>query len=378
MTGPAASVEPRGPMRILLLSRYGRLGASTRMRSLQFVPYLSANGCEVVHAPLLDDEYLHGRYRGRVHYGRVLRAYIGRARTVLSAPRYDLVWAEKELLPWLPAVIELGLLPKRVPVVVDYDDAIFHRYDEHQSPLVRRILGRKIDAIMRRATVVVAGNDYLAGRARGAGCRRVEVVPTVVDLTRYSVKPASSDGPATVGWIGSPATAGYLQMVAPALRSLGTSSAIRYKAIGARPDQVAGTPFEAVAWSEDGETEQLRSLDIGIMPLPDEPWERGKCGYKLVQYMATGLPVVASPVGVNRELVDSGVNGFLAESEAGWATAVETLAGDSELRRRMGMAGRARVEAGYSVQVQAPRLLRLFKELSRRSGHAPQPYPAAG
>src|SRR5690606_9194210 len=110
----------------------------------------------------------------------------------------------------------------------------------------------------------------------------------------------------TFGWIGSPVTADYLRILAPVLHKLAETRSIRCIAVGARPDQVVGTPFEAVPWSEDAEVDLVRGFDVGVMPLPDEPWERGKCGYKLIQYMACGLPVVASAVGVNREIVIPG------------------------------------------------------------------------
>jgi hypothetical protein len=134
-------------------------------------------------------------------------------------------------------------------------------------------------------------------------------------------------------------------------------------AIGARSDQVAGGPFVAQPWSEADEARLLRGIDIGIMPLPDEPWTRGKCGYKLIQYMASGLPVVASPVGVNRDLVRHGENGFIASSESEWEEALARLSADPDLCRRMGLAGRRRVEAEFSLEIQAPRLERLLRSV---------------
>jgi len=125
---------------------------------------------------------------------------------------------------------------------------------------------------------------------------------------------------------------------------------------------MAQAPFEAVAWSEEGEVDALRAFDIGVMPLPDTPWERGKCGYKLIQYMAVGLPVVASPVGVNTKIVQEGVNGFLAADDAAWAQALRTLAADAEMRGKFGAAGRRLVEEQYTLQVQAPRLAGLIRE----------------
>jgi glycosyltransferase involved in cell wall biosynthesis len=212
---------------------------------------------------------------------------------------------------------------------------------------------------------VVAGNPYLAARAKAAGARRVEIVPTVIDLDRYPIRPAARSGPLTVGWIGTPNTMEYLEGLKPVLRALAREVPMRVAAIGARPDQMQGEPFEAVPWSEDGEVDALRTFDIGVMPLPDTPWERGKCGYKLIQYMALGLPVVASPVGVNTEIVQEGVNGFLAADDETWKRALGALAGDGAMRQAFGQAGRQLVEQHYTLQVQAPRLARLITETVR-------------
>lgn len=356
-------------MRLLMLPRYGALGASSRLRTLQYLPALRAAGWQVDVAPLLDDGYVTDLYVGKVSTWRVVRRYLQRLRRLVSSRHYDLVWVEKELFPWLPGLLDLMLIPKRTVLVADYDDAVFHRYDEHRSGLVRHVLGHKIDAVMRRADVVTAGNDYLAHRARDAGCRRVEWLPTVIDLERYAAgKLFKADGPLVVGWIGSPSTVGYLQAVAPALTELTRSYPLRCVAIGARPDQLVGTPFEAWVWTEDTEVALLHQLDIGIMPLPDAPWERGKCGYKLVQYMACTLPVVASPVGVNRDIVRVDENGFLATNTGEWISTLKALIDDAALRTRMGEAGRRQVEQVYCLQVQASRLAKIFQDAVSGSG----------
>lgn len=355
-------------MRMLMLPRYGRLGASSRVRMYQYLPGLRAAGIEIDASPLFDDDYVRALYAQQRPIGSILSGYTRRLARLLRGGEYDAVWIEKELLPWLPAAIERLLWPRSV-VVVDYDDAVFHRYDMHPSGLVRAELGRKIDAVMRRADLVTAGNGYLAARAFGAGCTRVERLPTVVDLSRYPPGPSPSSRESdlvTIGWIGSPATAEYLGMVAPALQQLARTHAIRCVAVGARPDQVDGTSFEAVPWTEVSEAAQVADFDIGLMPLPDEPWERGKCGYKLIQYMACGLPVVASPVGVNPEIVSNGVNGELATSTEEWVAALSRLIENPELRVRQGTQGRQRVQAWYSLQAQTPRLVSMLHDAAAR------------
>lgn len=350
-------------MRILALTKYDLLGASSRMRTYQYVSRLRQAGASVDLSPLLGDDYVSGLYSGRTAFGAVIKGYAHRIGAMLGAGRYDVVWIEKEVLPWLPFSVERLLLDRGGRIVVDYDDALFHRYDQHENPVVRAVLGKKIDRVMKRADLVLAGNEYLAKHARHAGASRVEWLPTVVDTDRYAgVRPKARENsdPIVVGWIGSPSTASYLRMVAEPFSNLTEGGFIKCIAIGANDSQLEGTPFGAVAWSESGEVELLKSLDVGIMPLPDAPWERGKCGYKLIQYMACGLPVVASPVGVNVDLVQTGSNGFLAGNSTEWHHAVLTLARSPYLREAMGLAGRNIVDSTYSLQVQAPRLYELL------------------
>ena len=356
-------------MRLLALPRFGRLGASSRLRTFQYLPWLEREGIHPVHQELLGDSYVQALYRHEQAPGAVLGGYLRRLKALLGAGRFDVVFLEKEALPWVPAAIEIALLPKNVPMIVDLDDALFHRYDCHPNRLVRRMLGSKIDSVMRHCSAATVGNNYLRDRASAAGCRRVEVLPTVVDLDRYGSELRShlEDRHVVVGWIGSPATAHYLREVVEPLRRLCARYPLRCVAVGANRDQVQGTPFEAIPWEESTEVELLRSLDIGIMPLRDGPWERGKCGYKLIQYMACGVPAVASPVGANRDIVSDGDNGFLAGTEAQWCEALERLIVDPSLRARMGLAGRRTVERTYCLQVQAPRLADIVRSVAGRS-----------
>ncbi len=357
-------------LRVLLLSRYGARGASSRVRSFQYLPSLRAEGIDVTPAPLFDDGYLERIYAGRrPAWGSIAAAYGARVRRLLGGRRYDVVWVEKELFPWLPARADLALARRARALVVDYDDAIFHRYDAHPRGWVRRLFGRKIDRVMAAADLVVVGNDYLGDRARSAGARRIEILPTVVDTARYVPAPSGRDG-FTVGWIGTPRTSRYLAAVAPAL----AAAKVRVLLVGAAEDALAELDVERRPWTEDAEVELLQSIDAGIMPLPDEPFERGKCGYKLIQYMACGKPVVATPVGVNREIVADGANGFLAESEGEWRGALERLAGDADLRAELGANGRRLVEERYSLAATRARLAALLREAA---GFRPAPAVAA-
>ena len=354
-------------MKVLLLSKYSRLGASSRLRSYQYLPFLEARGIQVTVAPLFGDDYLDGLYEGNPLLTIVLRAYIRRLVFMLRARRFDeidVVWMEKEMLPWLPAWFELSLLKRGIPLVVDYDDAVFHRYDQHRSIAVRTVMRHKIDVIMHRAAIVIVGNDYLAVRARRAGAVRVEYLPTVVNLQRYAAPPLVTQNPVTIGWIGTPWTMRYLSLIAPVIIEMAATGLARFVAVGPNTEKLAGLPMEVRPWSEESEVSELQQFDIGIMPLPDESFERGKCGYKLIQYMACGKPVVASPIGANTGIVHDGVEGFFASDLSQWREALQLLCAEATLRQRMGAAGRARVEAKYSLQIAAPRLEALLRSVA--------------
>lgn len=361
-------------MSVVYFTKYTRAGASSRYRSFQYLPALEAAGVGYSVSPLFDDAYLAHKYaHGRAHRTAVLRAFARRLWAALAVPRASVVVVEYELLPYFPALLERWLAWRGCRMVVDYDDALFHQYDEHRNKWVRRLLGRKIATAMRLAHTVVAGNAYLADYARRAGAPRVEVIPTVIDLARYRAKDAASPSELfTIGWIGSPSTARYLRDIAPALAEVCRDGRARVRLVGSGPIELPGVPVEVIPWREDAEVDEIRRFDVGIMPLPDEPWARGKCGFKLIQYMACGLPVVASPVGVNAEIVEAETSGFLATTQREWVNALERLRAEPDLRQRMGEAGRRRVEARYCLGVTAPRVLALLRSVSGRGGqHAP-------
>ena len=351
--------------RALFLTKYDRSGASSRYRSFQYLPAYERAGIECAVSPLFDDTYLSNKYRlGQGKLIDVVRALVRRLRAIARARRFDVVVVEYELLAYFPALFErlLKLLGSRV--IVDYDDALFHQYDQHPRALVRQLLGEKIGTVMRSSDLVVVGNRYLAAYAESAGANRVEVVPTVVDLMRY---PATEREPRpheqVVGWIGSPSTAKYLQRIAPALQQVCGATGATLRLIGSGPIQLPGVEPEIIQWKESEEVARMTSCDLGIMPLPDEAWARGKCGFKLIQYMACGLPVVASPVGVNREIVEHGVNGFLAETFDEWVVALRALLSNPALRESMGAAGRRKVEREFCLQVTAPRMVNLVQSV---------------
>ncbi len=362
-SGADSRLHSKG-MNVLVLTKYDTLAASARLRFAAYAPYLSERGIHLTLSPLFNNAYLRAKFAsGRPPILPVVRGFMERIKQLLTLKNWDLVLLQYEIFPYLPAGVESILASSKVPYVVDYDDAIFHMYDDHSSWFVRSLLSDKIGKVMTGARAVIAGSQYLADYAQRYSSN-VHLVPTVVDLERYRVKDWENrgDGPFTVGWIGSPSTAPYLNLIREALTQLGRRLPTRLLVIGASIDEIEGVRVETHPWSEATEVELLLQCDVGVMPLPDEKWARGKCAFKLIQYMACGLPVVASPVGENKVLVKQGRSGFLAQEPKEWSTAFDTLWKDIALRAQLGVKGRQQIEERYSLQFQSTRLLHILKD----------------
>jgi glycosyltransferase involved in cell wall biosynthesis len=347
-------------MKILFLTRYDSKGASSRYRFLQYIPYLETAGFECIVSPLFDNKYLNNLYNCKQNNLLNLFAYIIRRLSILvTTNKFDVLVLEKEVIPFAPAFLERILNMLGIAYVVDYDDAIFHQYDCHTNPIVRTILRKKIAVVMRNARLVIAGNNYIAKYAQQAGAKQVEIIPTVIDISKYSLRESKKNDVFKIVWIGSPSTYQYVEAIMPALAQIcGGNSKLLLIGIGNR--KINQSWIEVSSWSEASEIKDIQSADVGIMPLPDTAWARGKCGFKLIQYMACGLPVLASPIGVNTEIVEHGKNGFLASNLEDWIRFLTQLRDDKILRTNMGNYGRNKVENNYCLQVTAPRLVELF------------------
>ena len=329
---------------------------------LQYLPALNAAGFDVHVQSLFDDQQLANRYqRGSYGLATITSCYKNRVLALLKRRQYDLVWIEKEALPWWPFWSE-KLLLSGTPYVLDFDDAVFHHYDRHRLAAIRLFYGKRIDKLMAGAALVVCGNDYLAERARHAGASLVQVLPTVIDLDRYRMTERVKGSQPRIVWIGSPSTVKYLDLLREPLQALAQTTPFVFRVIGG-DFSLPGVQTECLPWTESTEITDLMACDIGVMPLQDTPWERGKCGYKLIQYMACGLPVIASPVGVNAAIVDDGHNGYLARDASQWIDSFSRLLSDEQTSQTMGQMGRVKVEKQYCLQVTAPRLVQWFRNL---------------
>ena len=341
--------------RVLGLSLYGPQAASNRVRLTQFQPDLAAAGIDLQIQSLLDNAYLQRRFSGRrPSLPALLAAYGRRIQALRQADRFDLAIVHCELLPFLPGWLERQLL--QIPFIYDCDDAFFLKYRSGRLRLLQPLLGAKADRLMAAAVAITAGNTALAAHARRFNSN-VPVLPSVVDTAQF--RPAAhppaerSAAPFTVGWIGSPSTAPYLQLLIEPLQQLARDRPVRLLVVGGPAPAIAGVEVIAQPWCLEQEVPLIQQFDVGVMPLPDTPWTRGKCAYKLIQCMACGIPVVASRVGANVEAVPAEC-GLLVESPGEWLAAFRQVAAEPELRQRMGTAARHWVEQRYSLRSALP------------------------
>jgi len=336
-----------------------------RYRIEQWAPYLRREQIELVWSPFADEGLSRtlklGGHLGRKSRG-VLRALAARLREARRAREYDLVYIHREAALLGPALAERLLARAGMPWVFDFDDAVWMRYLSPANSYFSYLrFPGKTAYLCGRARHVMAGNAYLRDYARRFN-PAVTVIPSTIDTVRYQPRPPRAAATPVVGWTGSYSTEPYLEIVRPALERLRRRREFRMVVVGASPSfRAAGVEVEHRDWRSATEPEDLADLDVGLMPLPDADWERGKCGLKALQYMALGIPVVVSPVGVNAEIVGDGPSGLLARTSAEWEDALERLLADADLRRRMGRAGRATVERAYSAAVVAPRVAEIFR-----------------
>lgn len=340
-----------------------------RFRIEQWEPRLRDAGIALSFAPFEDQEFHAVLYRS----GSVARkarlfghALVRRLALLRTVPDYDAVYIFREAALLGPPVLERWIARAGVPIVFDFDDAVFVRYVSPVNGYLSWLkFPGKTAAISRWASHVMAGNEYLASYARRVS-RQVTVVPTTIDTSKYRVTTRTPTVPPVIGWSGSYSTVQHLDELSRVLPELARREPFRLRVIGAPAYRLAGVDVESLPWRSATETVDLDAIDVGVMPLPDDPWSRGKCGLKALQYMALGKPTICSPVGVNAEIIEDGVNGFLAGSEREWLEKLRSLLRSPDLCRRIGLSGRATVERRYSAAVQAPTVAHIFESVSIR------------
>lgn len=340
-------------IRVQCFALYGPLAASTRYRLEQYAPGLRSFGIELQVAYLLGNDYLSRRFSEKKTPALgLLRSGIARLAELAVLHKCDAAIVHCELLPLVPGWLERTLLQK--PYLYDFDDAFYLRYQRGKLAALKPLLGNKFAQFIKGASAVTAGNGELA-RYAGQFNRRTKILPTVVDITHHVPNRKHKSNIFTVGWIGSPSTAPFLEQIVGSLVRLANEGPVRLVVVGGRPPVVSGAEVISLPWSEKTEIELINSFDVGVMPLPDNEWSRGKCAFKLIQYMACGVPVIGSAVGANNEVVTPDC-GYLASNDDDWLHALRAFRDNPSERTHAGEAGRQRVAENYSLQIALPQM----------------------
>jgi glycosyltransferase involved in cell wall biosynthesis len=339
-----------------------------RFRFEQYLPWLEEQGFRCTLSYLVepeDDRYLYKPGSFLRKLGFVRRSIAKRRADVARSKDFDIIFVCREALMTRSTVFEKAFSKGRARVVYDFDDSIWlsnvsdanRRWSWVKDP-------GKTARIIAMADMVFAGNDYLADYAKQFN-KRVAIVPTTIDTDEYRPRQASAEGPVCIGWSGSITTIQHFQYALPALQEIHRryGDRVTFRVIGDGTYSEPSLGIQGLPWRKETELEDLAAIDVGIMPLPDDEWARGKCGLKGLQYMGLGIPAVMSPVGVNSTIIQHGENGFLAGSTEEWVEVLGRLVEDAELRRRMGDAARRSVEEHWSTKAWRDRYVQLFNDL---------------
>jgi glycosyltransferase involved in cell wall biosynthesis len=338
-----------------------------RFRIEQWEPQLKEKGVEITYSPFETEELRRVLHQGG-STSQKLRAVVKNMRrrwTELDSVRdFDLVYVFREAALMGPAWFERKIARSGVPMIFDFDDAVFVSYKSPSNGYLSYLkFAGKTAEIVRLSSHVMAGNPYLADYS-GKFNKNVTIIPTTIDTDKYLPVPKKgSKGTLTIGWSGSFSTIQHLDTVRDVIQELSREESIRLRVIGTPTYDIPGVEVDTLQWRSETETQDLSPIDIGIMPLPDDQWSKGKCGLKALQYMALGIPTICSPVGVNSIIIQDGVNGLLADAKEEWIEKLKLLIHSSEVRKRIGDAGRRTVEEKYSSRVQVPRVFEIFESV---------------
>ena len=354
-------------MKILFLPKHEYMGASSRYRTLQYLPYIEENNMDFDVSPLFSDEYLKFKYKhGKENKIITFKRILNRIQTILfKASTYDVLVIEKELIPYFPAILEWYLKLKKIPYIVDYDDAVWHNYDLHRKSIVKFLFKNKIRYVIKNAQCIVTGSEYIVDYAKYANARNIVKIPTVIDLEKYICTDIENKDKFIVGWIGSPSSSKYILELNTVLKEFTDKYNATVHLVGFDKKLSSQLLFnnKIIDWTEESEVKEINYFDVGIMPLPDTPFERGKCGFKLIQYMGCKKPVIATPVGENKIIVESNINGFLANNDKEWLIALEKLYKSKELCRSMGENAYIKINNFYSLDIVKNKYINTIKEI---------------
>ncbi len=348
-------------MKIIFLPRYAANGASSRYRLLQFFDYFREQKVNFSSQSFFDEKYLLDKYSGKkISAFYLMSRYFKRFLVVFKIRSYDLVVIEKEIFPSLPIFFDKIFYFLNKNWVVDYDDAVQVLYEN------KMFLGNKIADVIKLSRAVVVANQNMYDYAKKYNAT-VYLIPDAIKSETYLPKSDySNHGKIVIGWAGSQSTKKFLDVIVNCLQKIAKEIPIVLRCIGISGFDILGVEVENIKWNEEKEPGIIRNFDIGIMPLTDDPFSRGKSSLKIIQYFAAGVPAVASPVGFNKNVIKSGDDGFLADSELDWEKYLKMLIKDQELRKKIGQSGRRSFEENFAFSKIAPQMLSVYLSLTAK------------
>lgn len=363
--------------KVLIICVYPRDKApAQRFRIEQYIDYLSKNGFHFTFSSLLSEKeysYFHkkGNYFKKMRI--VLRGILKSYKEFKKASSYDLIFLSRESFILGTSYFERKFA-KASKMIYDFDDAIWITAISKNNKVFGFLKNQnKTHRIIEKSTLVFAGNPFLADYARQFN-KNVVIVPTTIDTELYIPAPAEDKLKVCIGWSGSFSTIAHFNTCTEALKAIKTKygERIYFKVIGSGDYSNDELDIQGIAWKKETEIIELQEIDIGIMPLPDTEWAKGKCGLKGLQYMALAIPTIMSPVGVNSKIIVQEVNGFLAKGTDQWVKYLSLLIDSAELRRTVGQKGRKTVVATYSVNANKDLYLKYFNSVIESIGQDAQ------
>jgi glycosyltransferase involved in cell wall biosynthesis len=347
-------------IKVLGLALYGDKAASTRIRINQYKKYLEKEGILIETCSLLDNFYLdYKQHKKAFPLIKLFISYIRRAYLLAFKYEYDLILLHCELFPFLPGFFERFFL-KNKKYIYDFDDAFYLKYRTGRYKFLKYILGNKFDRALRHADFVTAGSKELYDYACLLN-KNVILLPSSINLSEVKTPNLkrytefSTENPLVLGWIGSPSTEKYLLLIKELLEEIGKELSIKLIIVGGKLGLISNIILEEIPWSEEIESSFLNSIDVGIMPLNNDAWARGKCGYKLIQYMGYAKPVIASKVGANISIVQENC-GFLVNDSFGWKEAIMSFYNNPSLINEFGINSRNSIVSKFSVSANFEKL----------------------
>jgi hypothetical protein len=355
-------------MNIVFFPKYTEKGASSRYRIYQYLNILENKGISIEVYPLLDDYYMECLYNKKKYPKfRLLKRYFKRLFVVLNLKKDTILYLQHEFFPFFPPIFEWYLSKiRKVSYVVDYDDAIFHNYDLSRKALIRYLYSNKIPSVISMSSAVVAGSPYLSSFAKKYSTNVIEI-PTSINIDRYkkTYNSIDSDAALIIGWIGSKSTSKSLKFIVESIKRISSKYNVKLFLLGFDKSLVyifEGIDYKLIKWSSETEVNDIFSFDVGIMPLEDTPFNNGKCGFKLIQYMACSLPTISSPLEANQKINRNGKN-LHASTNDEWFNSFERIIQNKEYFFSVGIENRLDVENHYSIQSNVLNYIDLFNKI---------------